>query len=53
MKLLREFKYDNVNVIPAEVVKQDNELFDIESIITHRFKGNKKSVNKPSIIHEV
>ena len=42
VKLLREFKYDNVNVIPAEVAKQDNELFDIESIITHRFKGNTK-----------
>ena len=42
VKLLREFKYDNVNVIPTEVAKQDNELFDIESIITHRFKGNKK-----------
>ena len=28
--------------LPAEVAKQDNELFDIESIITHRFKGNKK-----------
>ena len=42
VKLLREFKYDNVNVIPSEVAKQDKQLFDIQSIVTHRFKGNKK-----------
>ena len=44
VKLLREFKYDNVNVIPTEVAKQDKQLFDIQSIVTHRFKGNKKTL---------
>ena len=34
-----------MNVIPSEVAKQDSELFDIESIITHRFKGNKKTLS--------
>ena len=45
VKLLREFKYDDVNVIPSEVAKQDNELFDIETIITHRFIGRKKALS--------
>ena len=43
MKLVREFKYDKVNTIPAEVAKQGKQLFDIQSIVTHRFKGNKKT----------
>ena len=31
------------NIIPAKLQKQGKQLFDIQSIVTHRFKGNKKT----------
>lgn len=32
------------DVYTTEVAKQDKQLFDIQSIVTHRFKGNKKTL---------
>jgi hypothetical protein len=50
VKLLRQFKYDNDYVIPREVAQHDKDYFEIEEIISHKFKKNPKILSNLELL---
>jgi hypothetical protein len=50
IKLLRQFRYDNNYVIPQEVAQHDKDYFEIEEIISHKFKKNPKTLSNLELL---